>query len=376
MMNWTNVRLILQREIRDQLRDRRTLFMIFVLPILLYPLMGMSGLQLMQFIREHPTDVLVLGHEAIPPQPALIGSRLLITEGPGSGSSHIVNTSKFTIGSSEDNDLTLARQGIAPQHITLQPSAEGLKVEVAEGVAAVEINDLAIRSGLLQPGDVLRVGEFAFTVQPTFEPSWFSNPERANLIRLHFPDAELEEAESSLPAVLRHARGQLADDEYQAVVYFPPDFAQRLERFRERLKNHETTVAELEVPSPEVYHNTAKKKSQITYARLAEVLRRWREDVIRRNLSMAGVPVQAASPFDVVQHDVADDRNRDAALWASLFPFMLLIWSLTGAFYPAVDFCAGEKERGTLETLLSSPAERSEIVWGKLFTVMIFSVAT
>src|SRR5690606_19790593 len=50
--------------------------------------------------------------------------------------------------------------------------------------------------------------------------------------------------------------------------------------------------------------------------------------------------------------------------------------ALTGAFYPAIDLCAGEKERGTLETLLCSPAAREEIVWGKLFTVMIFSIAT
>ena len=57
-------------------------------------------------------------------------------------------------------------------------------------------------------------------------------------------------------------------------------------------------------------------------------------------------------------------------------PFLLLIWALTGAFYPAVDFCAGEKERGTLETLLTSPAERIEIVWGKLLTVMLFSMVT
>ncbi len=49
---------------------------------------------------------------------------------------------------------------------------------------------------------------------------------------------------------------------------------------------------------------------------------------------------------------------------------------MTGAFYPAIDLCAGEKERGTLETLLSSPAERSEIVLGKLLTVMVFSMAT
>ena len=63
-------------------------------------------------------------------------------------------------------------------------------------------------------------------------------------------------------------------------------------------------------------------------------------------------------------------------MWAKIVPFVLFIWALTGAFYPAVDLCAGEKERGTLETLLSSPALRSEIVWGKLLTVMTFSIAT
>ena len=54
----------------------------------------------------------------------------------------------------------------------------------------------------------------------------------------------------------------------------------------------------------------------------------------------------------------------------------MLIWALTGAFYPAIDLCAGEKERGTLETLLCSPAERTEIVTGKLLAVMLFSIAT
>ena len=54
----------------------------------------------------------------------------------------------------------------------------------------------------------------------------------------------------------------------------------------------------------------------------------------------------------------------------------MFIWALTGAFYPAVDLCAGEKERGTLETLLASPAQRREIVWGKLLTVITFSMTT
>ena len=62
-MNWRNVRLIYAREIRDQLRNRRTLFMIAVLPLLLYPLLGMSVFQLSQFVRKSEPKVLIIGRE-------------------------------------------------------------------------------------------------------------------------------------------------------------------------------------------------------------------------------------------------------------------------------------------------------------------------
>ena len=59
-----------------------------------------------------------------------------------------------------------------------------------------------------------------------------------------------------------------------------------------------------------------------------------------------------------------------------MFPALLVIMALTGAFYPAIDLGAGEKERGTMETLLISPARRIELVLGKFATIMLFSVAT
>ena len=74
-MTLGNVRLILAREIRDQLRDRRTLFMIFVLPILLYPLLGMSLLQVSQFMREHVTRVLVVGAGELADLPPLFAGQ-------------------------------------------------------------------------------------------------------------------------------------------------------------------------------------------------------------------------------------------------------------------------------------------------------------
>jgi sodium transport system permease protein len=52
------------------------------------------------------------------------------------------------------------------------------------------------------------------------------------------------------------------------------------------------------------------------------------------------------------------------------------MWTLAGALHPAIDLCAGEKERGTMETLLISPASRGEIVGGKFLATWVFSAGT
>ena len=71
-MKWRNVNLIFSRELRDQLRDRRTLFTVAVMPMLLYPLMGMAMLQVGQFMREHPTKAWLVGVESLPQSPNLM----------------------------------------------------------------------------------------------------------------------------------------------------------------------------------------------------------------------------------------------------------------------------------------------------------------
>ena len=67
-MKWSNVKLIFAREARDQLRDRRTLFTIAVLPIFLYPRLGMIFIQVSQFTRKYPAQIHILGL-----QPAIRG---------------------------------------------------------------------------------------------------------------------------------------------------------------------------------------------------------------------------------------------------------------------------------------------------------------
>ena len=60
----------------------------------------------------------------------------------------------------------------------------------------------------------------------------------------------------------------------------------------------------------------------------------------------------------------------------SFLPYIVILMALTGAMYPAIDLTAGEKERGTLETLLVSSVNRIDIVLGKFLTVFTASIVT
>jgi sodium transport system permease protein len=59
-----------------------------------------------------------------------------------------------------------------------------------------------------------------------------------------------------------------------------------------------------------------------------------------------------------------------------ILPYLMIVMCLAGAIYPAIDLTAGEKERGTLETLLSSPVARTHLVLGKGLVVLTASLAT
>ena len=289
-MSWTNVKLILFREVRDQLRDRRTLFMIAVLPLLLYPLLGMSFIQVAQFMQEHASRIVVVGWTDIPGLPSLVDD-----------------------------------------------------------------------------------GHFA--------PVWLDKNFDANLLTVDRKQADELTAVDPRASIEEQSRQWMLAKDYDVVVYFPPDFSERLKKFRDALLHRDDqaggkSVPSPEIPAPQIYWNSTKDKSQVAFNRVSQVVHRWEEAIAQQTLKDSNVPASAAQPFKFSDRDVAEPSQREAALWSKILPFVLLIWALTGAFYPAIDLCAGEKERGTLETLLTSPAQRTEIVAGKMLTVMLFSMAT
>jgi sodium transport system permease protein len=80
----------------------------------------------------------------------------------------------------------------------------------------------------------------------------------------------------------------------------------------------------------------------------------------------------ALDPITLEDHSTADKREQMGAMIGGMLPYILLMVCLMSAMYPAIDTGAGEKERGTLETLLLAPVPRSAIVLAKF--LMLFTI--
>src|SRR5262249_31342978 len=118
-------------------------------------------------------------------------------------------------------------------------------------------------------------------------------------------------------------------------------------------------------------------RGRFAYARFLPLLDKWKAELKKVRLARKGLPSEFDTPFKLKVAGGSSSRTENLlVLLIRVFPFMLVMWSLAGALYPAVDLCAGEKERGTMETLLISPAGRDEIVLGKFLTIWLFSAAT
>ncbi|MDE0937754.1 MAG: CPBP family glutamic-type intramembrane protease [Mariniblastus sp.] len=291
-MNWSTIKLIFRRELRDQLRDRRTLFTVAIMPMLLYPLMGMAMMQVAQFMRESPSRVWIVGEEKLPASPPLIvGGKFNPTFG----------------------------------------SAESKLIELIGSEAGNGHFEALIQSATSSPGD-----------------------------------------SSSVEEILRQ---EMQKRKMDLAIFIPnkiqiPEGPDALEET--------VTGSSISPPATQVFvlADSAIDKSRIASERVNQILNQWSKEFSKETLVANDISASMIRGIVFTTGDVANKTGKQAAAWSKILPFIIMIWALTGAFYPAIDLCAGEKERGTFETLLSSPAARSEIALGKLLTVMTFSMAT
>ncbi|NLH98983.1 MAG: ABC transporter permease [Chthonomonadales bacterium] len=119
----------------------------------------------------------------------------------------------------------------------------------------------------------------------------------------------------------------------------------------------------------EILLDAGNEKSNAAAMRLREVLQNAGKGILQVRLKELKLPAEFATPLDVRETPIKTGSGRGTLIIAGMLPYLLALACFSSGIYAANDSVAGEKERGTLETLLVSPASRRELVLGKFAAV-------
>lgn len=117
--------------------------------------------------------------------------------------------------------------------------------------------------------------------------------------------------------------------------------------------------------------DTARKNVE----RTRDLLDSYSHSIATLRLLARGVDPRAGLPLSIEDADVSTPKSR-AVLLLSMMPYFFLFAAILGAFYLAIDTTAGERERGSLEPLLTTAVPRTTLVAGKLAAVTLFSAVS
>ena len=147
----------------------------------------------------------------------------------------------------------------------------------------------------------------------------------------------------------------LEDKDLNTVLMrFPADFDQQLATYDPQ--------SGLPAPNIEIYYNSTNNATQRTYSMLTTMLTTFEESICNR--------------FDInrmdneeTSFDQATEDNIGAMIWSKILPMLILMMLFSGVMAIAPSAIAGEKERGTIATLLVTPMRRNELALGKIVSL-------
>lgn len=152
----------------------------------------------------------------------------------------------------------------------------------------------------------------------------------------------------------------IEEEKIDAGIIIPSDFSDNVQSLK---------PAEIKV----IIKSTLEKSgnaSQKINAAIAEFNKQIRE----KRFSELKINPNVLTEASAIPEDIATKKEKGGFGLGYLLPFFIVIWSITGGQYTAVDASAGEKERKTLEALLLTPVKRFTIVMGKFLAVATASI--
>jgi sodium transport system permease protein len=157
-------------------------------------------------------------------------------------------------------------------------------------------------------------------------------------------------------------RRRIADKQLRAAVELPAGF--------------DAALARGAAAAVKIYDYEGELRSGLAVGELRNFFNDYRERTVAARLAARGLPADLVRPFVLQTENVAPPEKVGGNLVGGLIPYLVILLCFTGAMYPAMDLTAGEKERGTMETILCSPVARSDLVLGKFLVVLTASLAT
>lgn len=130
-----------------------------------------------------------------------------------------------------------------------------------------------------------------------------------------------------------------------------------------------THLDEMKTGSLVLHYDEASERSRFVLERVNHSLKRLERELLSARLAEMTVTEESIKPLSFISNNVAPPSRMGGYLLGQILPIFLIMAVVLGAFYPAVDLTAGEKERGTLQTLMTAPVEASHIVAGKFLAV-------
>ena len=130
-----------------------------------------------------------------------------------------------------------------------------------------------------------------------------------------------------------------------------------------------------------IFSDSTDELSREARTRLLDNIDIWEDQIIDSTLSqneLERVDVYDPVSWDgtIEGADIATSGEQAAFTFALFVPFIISLWTATSAVQPSIDLTAGERERGTLEALLTTPIARSDLMWGKWLAVAIIASAS
>jgi sodium transport system permease protein len=114
--------------------------------------------------------------------------------------------------------------------------------------------------------------------------------------------------------------------------------------------------------------------SELASGKLRSAIGAYQQQLVVDRLQESGIDPSLLTPFAVTMVDASTEQERSSGMLGWLIPFFIAIWALAGGQMTAIDATAGEKERGTMESLLVAPVRRSEVVTGKWLATLVFGL--